>query len=301
MPSTEISGFPAASALAGSEDLAGTQSGANVRIAPSQLLTYLLAQSTLAELIQDTVGALMADTGDINFTYSDITPDVIADIKARAVTFAKMQAIATARLLGRSTAASGDIEELTLGTGLGFTGLALNLTGGRQTVWLPAAAMRPSFTGGSAALALVAVGANQPDISSLDFDSATQEHAQFSVAMPKSWNVGTMAAQFFWTHAATATNFGVRWGIQGSALGDSDNFGIAYGTAQEVTDTGGTTSDLWISAETPAFTIGNVPTQNDLVMFRVYRAVANAADTMAVDAKLIGVKLFFNTNAGSDD
>jgi len=35
---------------------------------------------------------------------------------ARGVTFAKVQAIATNRLLGRSTASSGDIEEITLGT-----------------------------------------------------------------------------------------------------------------------------------------------------------------------------------------
>ncbi|HTK53758.1 MAG TPA: hypothetical protein VL308_17820, partial [Gemmatimonadaceae bacterium] len=39
-----------------------------------------------------------------------------SQMAARGVTFAKVQAIATNRLLGRSTASSGDIEEITLGT-----------------------------------------------------------------------------------------------------------------------------------------------------------------------------------------
>lgn len=45
-----------------------------------------------------------------------------AGIANDAVTFAKIQNIATDRLLGRDTAATGDVEELTVGGGLEFTG-----------------------------------------------------------------------------------------------------------------------------------------------------------------------------------
>lgn len=45
-----------------------------------------------------------------------------AKIAADAVTFAKMQNITSDRLLGRDTASSGDIEELTVGGGLEFSG-----------------------------------------------------------------------------------------------------------------------------------------------------------------------------------
>jgi hypothetical protein len=45
-----------------------------------------------------------------------------SQIDADAVTFAKMQNIATDRLIGRDTAATGDPEELTVGGGLEFTG-----------------------------------------------------------------------------------------------------------------------------------------------------------------------------------
>ena len=45
-----------------------------------------------------------------------------ADIDADAVTYAKLQNLATDRLLGRDTASSGDAEELTVGGGIEFTG-----------------------------------------------------------------------------------------------------------------------------------------------------------------------------------
>lgn len=54
-------------------------------------------------------GLTDGDKGDITVAGSGTT----LTIDARAVTFAKAQAIATARLLGRTTAGSGDIEELT--------------------------------------------------------------------------------------------------------------------------------------------------------------------------------------------
>lgn len=57
------------------------------------------------------------DYGDITVSSSGTAMTIDAD----TVTFAKMQNIATDRLLGRDTAASGDVEELTVGGGLEFT------------------------------------------------------------------------------------------------------------------------------------------------------------------------------------
>lgn len=50
-----------------------------------------------------------------------------------AVTYAKIQNVTTARLLGRATSGSGVVEEITLGTNLSFTGTTLNATGGGST------------------------------------------------------------------------------------------------------------------------------------------------------------------------
>lgn len=49
-------------------------------------------------------------------------------------TYAKIQNVTTARLLGRATAGAGVMEEITLGTNLSFTGTTLNAAGGGSGV-----------------------------------------------------------------------------------------------------------------------------------------------------------------------
>lgn len=63
-------------------------------------------------------GVSDGDKGDITISGSGTTYTIDNDV----VTFAKMQNIATDRLLGRDTASSGDPEELTVSGGLEFTG-----------------------------------------------------------------------------------------------------------------------------------------------------------------------------------
>ena len=181
-----------------------------------------------------------------------------------------------------------------------FSAAAATVTQGKHAVPIMAGAIRPSVTGGCAAVAAVAIAANQPDINTLDFDATTEEYAQFAIPMPKSWNEGTVTAQFRWSHAATTTNFGVVWGIQAVAVSDDDTMAAAFGTAQTVTDTGGTTNDLYITSETAAITIAGTPQAGDTVYFRVYRKSADASDTMAIDARLHSVVLFLTTDADTD-
>lgn len=75
-------------------------------------------------------GASDAATARTNLgvgTVGTLSSVATANIDNDGVTFAKMQNIATDRLLGRDTASSGDPEEITVGGGLEFTG-----TGGIQ-------------------------------------------------------------------------------------------------------------------------------------------------------------------------
>lgn len=173
--------------------------------------------------------------------------------------------------------------------------------GGRQTLWIPAALMRPSVSGGCAALAQVASAANQPDLVTLDFDAGAAEYAQFSIAMPKAWNEGSVSAQFVWSHASASTNFAVAWSLQGVAVSDGDGIGAAYGSAGGVTDTGGSADTQYISAETAAITLAGSSATGDMAYFRVARDAAGGADTLAVDARLHGVRLFFTTDALNDN
>lgn len=54
---------------------------------------------------------------------------VTAGIAANAITYAKIQEVASGSLLGRESAGNGTVQEITLGTGLSFTGTTLNVAG----------------------------------------------------------------------------------------------------------------------------------------------------------------------------
>lgn len=183
------------------------------------------------------------------------------------------------------------------------TGLWKNVakpTVGRHSIPVMAGYIAPSVTGGCAAVARLASAANQPDIVTLDFDTTTQEFAQFAIPMPKKWDEGTITFKAIWSHAATTVNFGVVWGLQAVAISDADPIAVAYGTGVNVTDTGGTTNSVYTSPESTAITIAGTPVAEDLVMFRVFRVPADAADTMAIDARLHGLIIYVNTATNTD-
>lgn len=173
-------------------------------------------------------------------------------------------------------------------------------TAGRMMIPIMAGSMMPSASGGSGALTNIATAADQPDVQTLNFHQSTQQHVQFAIPLPKRWNRGTITARFRWSHAATTTNFGVMWAIQAVAVGDNEAINQAYGTAVEVTDTGGTTNRLFVSDETSAFTVAGTPADGDTIFFRVYRKAADGADTLAIVSRLHGVDLFVTTSAEND-
>lgn len=173
-------------------------------------------------------------------------------------------------------------------------------TQGKHAIPIMASAMSPSMIAGCASLQLANTSSGHPDIVSLDFDPTTEQYAMFALIMQKSWNEGTLTAKFKWSHPNAVTNFGVVWGIQAVAISDGDLVDAGYGTAQTVSDTGGTTNTEYVSAETSAITVGGSPAVEDTLYFRVYRKAADAADTLAVSARLHGIILYHTTDADTD-
>lgn len=171
---------------------------------------------------------------------------------------------------------------------------------GKQSIWIPASAWKSFTTSGPGSLVTLELVAANSEIVSLDFDPSTGEFIHAEVAMPKSWNVAQISAKVLWSHPATVTNFGVTWQIAAHAVSDDDPFGFTLVAATQVTDTGGTTNDLYITAETSALTIGGSPAAQDLVSLRIARLVGDAGDNLAVDARFHGLMLFYTTNAVND-
>ena len=169
---------------------------------------------------------------------------------------------------------------------------------GKETIWVPAQSMYPNSTNGCADLAQVELS-NGPEIKTLDFDKDSDEFAQFAVAFPKSWNEGTVTFQAFFT--ADSTNTGTTsWALSGVAIADDDSINTAFGTAVAPTAKAhsGTANDLDVTAESGAVTIAGSPSTDEQVFFQIQRDVSE--DSLTADAKLLGIKLFFTTDAAND-
>ena len=174
---------------------------------------------------------------------------------------------------------------------------------GKQTMWIPAAAMYPRSDSGCADLAQADLGTGVPDLKVLDFDPSSDEFAECSLSFPKAWNAGTVTFQAFFTVAGTNTGT-VKWELEGTSFGDHDDLSVsAYGSpvGPAAKAHSGTADDLNITAESGAVTIsqGSADESDGLVYFRIGRDVSD--DKQTGDARLIGIKLFYTTDKANDE
>jgi hypothetical protein len=196
--------------------------------------------------------------------------------------------MSTARLLGRSTAATGAIEEITLGTNLSFTGTTLNATGGSSDgppIQIDASQFIPRTTNGCG-IDSQETTTNRVNRDYLTFDPAVAEFAQAWFAWPSGW--ATARVTFFWksTSAAGACVWAARFRVYTN--GDAED--SAFGATVTVSDTAPSVnahSQTTTTAITPSGTV----TAGKLTCLEVFRDATNGSDALAVDAFLMGVLL----------
>ena len=192
----------------------------------------------------------------------------------------------------------GNINIAPNGNGVAQVGGSAIKVAGKESIWVPAVAMYPNSTNGCAGIAQVELS-NGPEIRTLDFDKDSDEFAQFAIAFPKSWNEGTITFQAYFT--ADSTNTGtVSWGLSGVSCADNDTINVAFGTqvAPTAKAHSGTANDLDVTAESGAVTIAGSPSTDEEVFFQISRDVSE--DSLTADAKLLGIKIFFTTDAAND-
>ena len=202
-----------------------------------------------------------------------------------------------------SISATGDDTNINLnlvakGTGsVQSNGSAVKVAG-KESIWVPAVAMYPNTTNGAGALSQTELS-NGPEIKALPFDKTSDEFAQFAIAFPKSWNEGTVTFQAFFTADSTDTGT-TKWVVNAVALADDDSLDTAFGTAvgPAAKAMSGTANDLAVTAESGAITIAGSPSTDEYVFFQIARDVSE--DDLDADAKLLGIKLFFTTDAAND-
>ena len=169
---------------------------------------------------------------------------------------------------------------------------------GKESIWIPSTAMTPADTNGCAAIATVDSGGNSgPDLRVLDFDPDSDEHAQFSICMPKQWDGGNITFKAYWVGIAATT--GCSWALQVKALNDNEDINVAYGSAVVVDDSSqGSATELLISPESGDIACSGAA--DDLLFCQIFRDVSDANDDMAGDARLVGVRILFTTDKAND-
>ena len=267
-----------------------------------------------------TTGTLWLDTtnsgsNSLEIKFFDGSDDIsfaTINTSANTINFIDSTVSTTFTLSGDSganqTITSGDTVDIAGGTGIDTVASATDTVTvsvdstikkvGKESMWIPAVSMYPNTTNGCADIAQTELS-NAPEIKTLDFDKDSDEFAQFAVAFPKSWNEGTVTFQAFFT--ADSTNTGTTaWALAGVAIADDGSLNTAFGTAVVATAKAhsGTANDLDVTAESGAITIAGSPSTDEYVFFQIHRDVS--ADSLTADAKLLGVKLLFTTDAGND-
>ena len=277
----------------------GLTIGTNVQ-AYDLLLTNIGALSMIADRYVYGTGTDTVTLGTITTAGRAILDDADASAQLTTLgvsTFAKtiLDDAAAANVLttlGVSAFAQTILDDTTAAAVLTTLGAI-----GKQAIPIAAGSMEAAATNGAATGSLTLT--NQKFMTK-DFDTSTQEAVYFAFRMPQQWDEGTVTFQVTWSHPATTTNFGAVFELAGAAVGDNEAGDLAFGTAQTVTDTGGTTNNLYISPESSAITIAGTPAAGDYVWFRLRRVPANASDTLAVDARVHELTLYITTNTGND-
>ena len=205
---------------------------------------------------------------------------------------------------GPTLSATGDESNVDInlnpkGSGVLKSGTAAVQIAGTETMWIPANALYLPTTNPADA-ASVETTAIRPELKVLDFDAGTAQYAQFAIGMPKSWNLGTVTYQVFWSPSNTDTGDCI-FGLQGVSCSEGDTADVAFGTAIEVTDAGiGTVEDVHMTAVSSAMTIAGSPADDDQTFFQLYRDAADVSDDFTGEARVLGIKLFYTTDAAND-
>ena len=198
-----------------------------------------------------------------------------------------------------STDTNIDMNLNPAGSGVLKSGAAAVKIAGTETIWVPATAMYGSTTNPAAA-EQVETTALRPDMKVLDFDASTSEFAQFAITFPKQWNLGTITFIPTWTPGNTDTGDCI-WSLSGLSVAEGETIDTVFSGAQTSTDAGiGTVEDIQMGPASSAITIAGTIADGNQVFFQIERDADNGSDSFTGDARLLGLQIFYTTDAAND-
>lgn len=177
---------------------------------------------------------------------------------------------------------------------------------GLETIWVPASNMRPRITDGLILDHVVHPNGSAsffPEIEGFkcnSTDTNVTKYAEFGIALPKSWNGGTVTSRLHVINLTGSTADIENIFLRASAMKNGDFIGNATfaGNVEYTNGTATTSNNKYYTFEGGAVTINNNPTGNgaELINFQLY----SSAITSAANFLIVGVQIFFTTDAKND-
>lgn len=282
------------------ENLTPTQVTAMLNIATTGLkgLLPVLGGGTTNFLRADGAWAAPPGGGATNLGYTAatriLTSDTGADVTLPLVTTTEA---------GLAPASGGGTATFLRADGAWAAPTAAGLVGLQQasfpaSSFIPDATNPPSYT--------LAAGTNFR-IESWDFSSTTAQTIYIPISAPKRWNKSTIQFRVRWFHPNTTTNFDVTFEGSAAAFADGDDLdALAFGAVQYSKDTGATggLKKQFYSPLSAAITVAGAPGDEEFLMLRFRRDPAGGGvatdDDLAVDAKVLGIDIFWTNTTGVD-
>jgi len=258
---------------------------------------YVTATSTTTltnkTLTSPKIGTSILDTGGNELALLTATGSAVNEITLANAATGNGPIISTT-----GDDAAVDLNLNPKGAGVLKSGTAAVKIAGKETMWVPATAMYAETTNG-AELAQTVLTGGAPELKAFAFDASTAEAVQFNVSFPKSWDFSTAVTfQTFWSASATDTGTG-GFTLAGCSVASDVDYDLAFGTpvANTALAASGTQDDLMVNVESGGVTIASAAASTNTI-FRLVRDTGT--DTNTGDLRLVGIKIYFTTNAAND-
>ncbi len=171
----------------------------------------------------------------------------------------------------------------------------LRTTKDRETVFLPAKNWIPTHTAG-AGTSSGQFGAGDIMIEYKDFSPLTTQFIATSYRMPSKWIVTEpVTFSFTWKHEQpSAANAKVHWAIRAINLGNGDSLHeVVFPNAAGFISPAPSHNRIYQSDRYSPVPFSTPLVRNDILFLEVLRLPRSSQDTLATDAKLIGVELTY--------
>jgi hypothetical protein len=252
-------------------------------------------------------GANGAGTGDIVGPASSTTDflAVYADVSGKLLkavgNFATYLVAGLSALTASTTATDGDVDSIAVKESGGWKLKTLDSVFQR---WVPvdisAGALIASGTTPCGTPTGLEQATNKHNYKTCSFSNSAKSYGWFNFLLPAGYTGGTIKGYVNWFSDGTTSN-GVRFGLQGNAIGDNESLDPTWGTAVEVTDNATGTANRHLKTSImDAITLGGTPTAGKMCSMRIYRDPIHGDDNLNAIIYVTFVHLLIPINKQSE-